>query len=144
MPPDHRQQVHQALFDPLELLREARHGLAELLEALALEARIIRHDFASPRARLDQSLRQGGARIARSLGDPLMMHQAPPRPPSSTWALNCTGTCCHGRHPGQRGIARLTVSKSRNASGDANWASVFVSVGSTTMRPLCTAFTWRA
>src|SRR5436309_964544 len=81
MPPDHRQQVHQALFDPLELLREARHGLAELLEALALEARMIRHDLARLRARLDQSLRQGGAGIRRSLGDPLMMHEAPPATP---------------------------------------------------------------
>src|SRR5438093_9113410 len=107
MPPDHRQQVHQALFDPLELLREVRHGLAELLEALALEARIIRHDLASPRARLDQSPRQGGARIPRSLGDPLMMHQPPPPPPpSSPWALNCTGPCLPGPPPGQPRIAR--------------------------------------
>jgi len=36
-----------------------------------------------------------------------------PRPRSSTCTLNRTGTCCHGRHPAQRGIARLTVSKSR-------------------------------
>src|SRR3989442_1310686 len=76
MPPDHRQQVHQAPFNPLELLREARHGLAELLEALALEARIVRYDLARPRARLDQRFRQGGARIPRPVGDPLMMHKA--------------------------------------------------------------------
>ena len=69
-------QVHEAAFDALELPREPRYRLAQLPQALALEARVIRHHPARPGTRLHERLGQRGPRIARPVGDPLVMHQA--------------------------------------------------------------------
>src|SRR5207244_6107733 len=76
MPPDHGQQVHQALLDPLELPVQVWRGLPQPLDALALEARVVGYDLACPRAHRDQCLRQRGAWILRPFRNPLMMHQS--------------------------------------------------------------------
>src|SRR5713101_6919999 len=140
--PHCRQQVHEPLGDAVELLREPRHRVAQLTDSVALEARVIGDDAARPGARLDQRFSERGPRILGAVGDPLVMHQL--AAPLLDVDAELTGTSCHGRHPGQRGMARLTVSKSRKASGDVNWASAVASEDSTTMRPVWTAFTWRA
>ena len=73
---DEGQQIDELLLDPLQLLREARHGLGQLADAVTLEARVVRHHLACPRARRHERLRERGARISGAVGKPLVVHQA--------------------------------------------------------------------
>ena len=75
--PHRGEQVHEAPFDALELPPERRHSLAELPDALALEARVVRHHPARPGARLDERLRERRSGVARHVGDPLVMSEPP-------------------------------------------------------------------
>src|SRR3981189_3187200 len=75
MPPDHREEVHQALLDPVELFPQVWHPLPQPLDALALEARVVRHDPARPPTGLDQRLGECRPRILRPAGNPLMVCQ---------------------------------------------------------------------
>src|SRR2546421_6397000 len=71
-----RRPPRSTLFPYTTLFRsQVRRRLPQPLDALALEARVVGHDLARARARLDQRLRQCGTRILRPVGDPSVMHQ---------------------------------------------------------------------
>ena len=89
--------------------------LRQVEEAPLLERGVVGHHRPGALAGRDDRLGDGRARIARTLGEELVVHEAPRA--SRTWQLICTAMASNGWQPFQTGMAGLMVSKSRKAAG---------------------------